>query len=347
MENRFSVSDTKMGTGFSLFSRSEFQVWCKQHPIGWLEHPMPYGSPIAEGTEGVIYEIEFDGHPRIAKIWFPERNLEGTISNRVYEVQILRFLSQKYPEMVPEIFGYFRVPDGSYMIVMEKLYPFEYSEESAERLFQYLDTLEAHGIKHGDISPNNLMEDAAGEPKLIDFSGRVQLAGDQFGTYFYSFRCTDRVSLARSLLHYKFRNLEEEIWSILEPIAEYSKFGHLCSDPQFFWFGSSLPETKMCEQICRGSDIVVEAEDEFLAWYDAFRFRRKCELGLEWIINRSLQDPQFPSDPNWFTQKNHRKHRFNLELREYMERISVEPNDFFRFLSTRFSDDLLIEAISD
>ena len=145
--------------------------------------------------ESKIYTGRYNNYEIIAKV------TKGDKKND--ELQCLKYLNIFHPEIAPTVYTFFKDLQGQEVIIMEKLEPFVYSNKNANILRSYIRRLQESKLYHGDITPENIMQNIDGVPKLINFA-----------TYhrnpFYSQikgideKYKDWQSLDRSLLQYKY-----------------------------------------------------------------------------------------------------------------------------------------------
>ena len=141
-----------------------------------------------KGGEAVIYHGTYDGLPVIIKSYFRRPTS-------------LPWLSPKLAKYTPIKYLLFQDQTRAYFVIMEQLQTLVYSSNILKQALEFIDLVENNDLRHGDISPGNVMQDAQGNLKLIDFSRSINT-----GTPFYSKCNFDREAMARVLLSYKFRS---------------------------------------------------------------------------------------------------------------------------------------------
>lgn len=143
----------------------------------------------AEGGEGIIYKGILNRVPVILKTY-------------IKRPRTLPRISPYLRRYVPTKYLLFEDASRAYFVIMEELDPLVYTTKIFKQSREFLTLLEQFNIRHGDISPGNIMQDGQGNLKLIDFARQGAL-----GTRFYSKDNSDRKAMALSLLSHKYSQL--------------------------------------------------------------------------------------------------------------------------------------------
>ena len=140
-----------------------------------------------KGGEAVIYKGKLNAQPVIIKTY--------TKSART-----LPWISRKLAPYTPMKYLLFEDLSKAYFVVMEELQELVYNNSTLAQGLAFINLLESIGARHGDISPANIMQDAQGNLKFIDFARSITQ-----GTSFYNKGISDRKALARTLLSAKYQ----------------------------------------------------------------------------------------------------------------------------------------------
>lgn len=140
------------------------------------------------GGEAVVYKGTLDQHAVVIKTY-----IKGP--------RTLPWISQKLATYTPMKYMLFEDLSGAYFVVMEELRELVYDNNTLTQGLAFINLLESIGTHHGDISPANVMQDAQGNVKFIDFARFATLS-----TLFYNKGLTDRKGLTRTLLSYKYQS---------------------------------------------------------------------------------------------------------------------------------------------
>lgn len=309
---------------------TKFQLWKRQNPIDWKKSELDFTSrkPINCGGEADIYEIEIEGKIRIAKVF------RSTCESGTHEIQALRYLNHIHPEIVPQIFGYFTSNEesptqGRTILILEQLFPFTYSDASADKLLEYVRILADEGLKHTDISPSNILQAADGAPKLIDFSSSEY-------TKFYSEGVSSEVALARSLLTFKYPQLQKpvaEIRLLLDKLIPDPRLVKICT------FNTSC--TNLLDAYIDEPEGGVVMHFSIYTWYLAYVLMHNYEVGIEWISQRQLEDPSI--DTAWFLVWRNQNSPLMGEFCAHIRSMEIGINDFLNYLQTKIGPDPLFE----
>ena len=178
------------------------------------------------GGEAVIYKGRLDHRPVIFKMY-------------TRAAKKLRGLPSEIRDYLPERYLLLKEGRGRYVVVMQPLQEVVYSDRIYQQSLEFLKRMEALNEVHGDISPGNLMMDAEGNVKFIDF---LRLRG---GTPFYSKGNTDRQALGRVLLGFKYAPFGLRCHKCtLRKLYEVYRSSHPeASEAEFFqWFQCTFPQ---------------------------------------------------------------------------------------------------------